>query len=113
MINRAAVILKYKTPFLDWYKKLSTDKNLEVTLESVNSDRTVYLISNDDADVYEQWIDLNYEDLFENELDEWFSDTSLWPQNRTREMFDEWFDVECHTVMFDTVGEDILDDETD
>lgn len=113
MINRAAIILKYKPPFVDWYKKNSPEKSPEVTLESVNTDRTVYLVSNEDADVYDQWIDINFQELFENELDEWFSDTSLWPQDRTRVMFDDWFEVECHTVMFDTVGEEIIDDETD
>jgi hypothetical protein len=38
--------------------------------------------------------------------------TSLWPRKRDRKTFDEWFSVECHTVIIDTVGSIIEDDET-
>ena len=45
MINRAAVILKYKAPFIQWVNDADPYKdNPGITLESENKDCTVYLI---------------------------------------------------------------------
>jgi hypothetical protein len=111
MINRAAVILKYKAPFIQWANDADPYKdNPGITLESENKDCTVYLILEDDAEKLEEWISLNFEQLFESEIEDWYTDESLWPKNRNRKLFDEWFDVECHSVLIDTVGSKIIDD---
>ncbi len=112
MVNRAAVILKYKDPFIHWVNEADPyDNNPGITLERVNQDRTIYLIYEDDAENLEEWISLNFMQLFESELEDWYTDESLWPKNRNRKLFDEWFDVECHSVIIDTVGSEIIDDE--
>jgi len=112
MINRAAVILKYKAPFIQWVNDADPYKdNPGITLESENKDCTVYLILEDDAENLEEWISLNFKQLFESEIEDWYTDESLWPKNRTRKLFDEWFDVECHSVLIDTVDGKIIDDE--
>ena len=112
MINRAAVILKYKAPFIQWVNDADPYKdNPGITLESENKDCTVYLILEDDAEKLEEWISLNFEQLFESEIEDWYTDESLWPKNRNRKLFDEWFDVECHSVLIDTVDGKIIDDE--
>ena len=112
MINRAAVILKYKAPFIQWVNDADLYKdNPGITLESENKDCTVYLILEDNAEKLEEWISLNFEQLFESEIEDWYTDESLWPKNRNRKLFDEWFDVECHSVLIDTVDGKIIDDE--
>ncbi len=112
MINRAAVILKYKAPFIQWVNDADPYKdNPGITLESENKDCTVYLILEDSADKLEEWISLNFEQLFESEIEDWYTDESLWPKNRSRKLFDKWFDVECHSVLIDTVDGKIVDDE--
>ena len=112
MINRAAVILKYKAPFIQWVNDADPYKdNPGITLESENKDCTVYLILEDDAENLEEWISLNFKQLFESEIEDWYTDESLWPKNRNRKLFDEWFDVECHSVLIDTVDGKIIDDE--
>ena len=112
MINRAAVILKYKAPFIQWVNDADPYKdNPGITLESENKDCTVYLILEDDTEKLEEWISLNFEQLFESEIEDWYTDESLWPKNRNRKLFDEWFDVECHSVLIDTVDGKIIDDE--
>jgi len=112
MINRAAVILKYKAPFIQWVNDADPYKdNPGITLESENKDCTVYLILEDDAEKLEEWISLNFEQLFESEIEDWYTDESLWPKKRNRKLFDEWFDVECHSVLIDTVDGKIIDDE--
>lgn len=115
MINRAAIILRYKKPAVAWINKADPDNdNPRATIESANEDRTVYLISDEDADTpedVEEWIKLNYEILFESELDGWYTDEALWPENRNIKLFRRWFDVECHSVVIDTVNSPIEDDE--
>ena len=115
MINRAAIILKYKEPAVRWINDADPyNEDPRITAESVNSDRTVYLISDEDADTpdaVERWIKRNFKALFEAELEGWYNDPELWPKKRTQKLFREWFDIECHTLLFDTVGAEIYDDD--
>ena len=112
MINRAAVILKYKAPFIEWVNDADPNKDSPgITLESANKDRTVYLILEDDAERFEEWVSLNFKQLFESELEDWYTDESLWPKKRNRKLFNEWFEMNCHSVLIDTVGGKIVDDE--
>ncbi len=117
MINRAAIILKYKLPAVQWINEADPyHDDPGITLESVNSDRTVYLIMDRDADTpeaVEEWIKLNYELLFENELEGWYTDETLWPEKRDLKLFHQWFEIECHTLIQDTVGLPIEDDEAE
>jgi hypothetical protein len=116
MINRAAVILRYKEPAVAWINEADPiNDNAGISIESANEERTVYLIRDTDADTpadVEEWIRLNYEVLFESELEGWYTDEKLWPKNRSIKLFRNWFDVECHTVIVDTVESPIEDDET-
>ena len=115
MINRAAIILRYKQPAIDLINAADpVQDNPGITLDVVNEDRTVYLITEehaDDPDVLEVWIRLNVEALFEDELLGWYQDDTLWPENLDYELFQSWFDVECHTVIIDTSEMEIVDDE--
>ena len=115
MVNRAAIILKYKASAVQWVNEADpSPDDSDISTEDVNDERTVYLISENDADggeAIDRWLRANYEMLFEAELEGWYTDPSLWPQERTWKVFREWFSVECHTVLIDTVGDAIYDDE--
>ncbi|MBW1815401.1 MAG: hypothetical protein JRJ39_17725 [Deltaproteobacteria bacterium] len=112
MINRAAAILKYKAPFVEWVNDADPyEDDPGITIESANLDRTVYLIHEDDAEKLEEWISLNFKQLFESELEDWYTDKKFWPKKRNRKTFDEWFEVQCHSMLIDTVGSKIVDDE--
>jgi len=115
MINRAAIILKYKEPAVQWINDADPyHDNPQITLADVNEERTVYLISEHDGDddkALARWIKVNFSVLFEAELEGWYCDESLWPQQRTLKLFQEWFEIECHTMIEDTVGTPIKDDE--
>jgi hypothetical protein len=83
------------------------DDDPQNSMEEVNRDRNIYLISDRDADdgkAQTRWLKANYAVLFEAELEGWYTDESLWPQKRTFKLFQEWFEVECHTMIEDTVG---------
>ena len=115
MINRAAILLKYKSPAVKWINEADPYNDAPgISITSANEDRIVYLIMDTDAEdsgIVDKWINLNYESLFENELEGWYTDESLWPEKRDLKLFNKWFDVECHSVVEDTVGLPIEGDE--
>lgn len=112
MINRSAVLIRLKSPFIDWINECDpADQREKLTLEEANEDRTIYLIEEEEAEHVDQWIAMNFMQVFECELEDWIADPELWPRKITKEMFHEWCDVECHSVIVDTVGGPILEDE--
>lgn len=55
MLNRSALILRYKEPAVRWINEADPNPDgLEITLEDVNEERTVYLIDAEVADTPEQ-----------------------------------------------------------
>ena len=115
MLNRAAVILKYREPAIAWINGIEPDdQDFVASPELVNKDRLVYLISEEDAadeEALADWIERNYLNLFETELEGWYTDQDAWPENLSLGMFYDWFEVECHSALVDTVGSRIFDDE--
>jgi len=116
VINRAALLRRYKQPAVQWINEADPNPdNRALTLEEVNEERLVYLIRDEDADSpchVEKWVKANFQSLFENELDGWYTDPSLWPKPLTYQLFQRWFDIECHSMVVDTVGGVIEGDET-
>ena len=70
MLNRAAVLLRYKAPAVAWINDSDPyDRKPGITLDRVNEERTVYLIHEDDVDppeVLSSWIEQNFLALFES-----------------------------------------------
>jgi hypothetical protein len=97
-IDRNAIVVKPKKPFFDWLQSLfpEDDPRTEKT------ENNIYLIremgSNEQI---KKWIKKNFNQLFENELNDWYTDEAAWPQNRTYKMFEEWFDVEINSMILD------------
>lgn len=116
MLNRHAVILKYREPMVRWINEADPhDDDPGITAESLRQERTVYLIPAQDMDcerAAQEWVEANYSVLFEEELNGWYTDPELWPQDRSLRVFREWFEVEFHGSIVDTVGGDVHDDGT-
>ena len=87
MLNRAALLLRYKDPAVRWINAVDPNPSaVPVTLDDVNTERTVYLISDEDADSSDgvrNWVGANFRALFESELEAWYTDPIerqlLWP----------------------------------
>ena len=75
VINRAAVILKYREPAIRWINAADPyEDNPCMTRHAVNRERTVYLISDEHAEslaTMASWVERHYQDLFEAELEGW------------------------------------------
>ncbi len=111
MLNRAVLILRYKQPFVDWINAADPTSTQELTLVDVNDDNTAYLIEVEDEKEFERWLKENAEMLFEEELNGWYTDPSLWPQDRSLALFKKWCTFELHTLVIDTGSSLLFDDE--
>ena len=115
MVNRTAVIFRYREPMVRWINETDpSDTDPQITSEDLNREQTVYLISDEDGDgepAVQNWVAANFEAVFEKELGGWYTEPDFWPKERTLALFREWFQVEYHTVIVDTVGGAIYDDE--
>ena len=111
MINRAALILRYKQLAVDWINEADPYDSAQVTLEEVNQDSTVYLLDQYEQPELLQWLKLNYDNLFQSILFEWYVDESLWPKKRSYDLFNRWFDIEYHSLVEDTLGTPIIEEE--
>jgi hypothetical protein len=114
MLNRSLLVIKYKQPFIDWVNEADPyPKGRVIRLEDANEDSPAYLIHEDAAEYFEEWLRDCYSPLFENILGEWYTDPTLCPQDRTLKLFKTWCDFELHSMVLDYVDGPLLDDDFD
>lgn len=98
-LKRSATVVKPRQPFFDWL--LSHDPTMDVTNDM--SEATVYLLQDfETPKEMENWLKRNFDELFSEQLFQWYIDETMWPQSRTYKMFCEWFEYSLHTMVFDT-----------
>ena len=102
MLNRVALTITRKQPYVDWAN--GTDGPVPVVAYPEDNLRTVYLAPvGDRAPDLAGLLEVFWEEVFEVELSMWMVDESTWPHPRTREMFDEWFDAQVDEAVVDLV----------
>jgi hypothetical protein len=109
-LNRSAIVVKPKQPFLDWLH--ATDPtSLELTLLHLTREPTIYLIPecDTDEDVAEVLREL-CEEIFEEQLAGWYTDISTWPRDRSFDVFCRWFDYQHHSMLIDLCDEPLIRD---
>jgi len=111
MINRAVLTLRYEQPFVDWINAADPNPGHALTLADANEDSTAYLVRVEDEADFEEWLELNGVALFEEELNSWYTDPDLWPGDRSAALLKKWCTLELHTLVRDTGGPPIVDDE--
>jgi hypothetical protein len=99
-VKRTALVVKCKKPFYDWLEYLDpADK-----IFSDESDSHVYLLPDfDDSIQGEKWLKKNFDDIFSDQLNNWYIDETLWPQKRTFKIFKDWFEYSLHIMVSDTL----------
>ncbi len=96
-IDRHAVVLIPKQPFIDWINEIYPDEN--ITLNSKESN--VYLVNNSFKDM-ETLLKRNYKMFFIMELEDWSTNKKDWPKKQTYKMFQQWFSVSTSYLVYDT-----------
>jgi hypothetical protein len=105
LLNRNVAILKPKQAMVDWINRVVSPSD-PVTLEEIVQDCTAILVP--DLESREDVLDYLgpvKPSLFEMELESWSREPSDWPQKRTSEMFDAWFDIEVHSMVWAVMDE--------
>ncbi len=102
MINRAAVVLKPKRPYLDWTKQDDETGIAESVFQSMHEEPIVYLLPvYEDPDSEKGVLAEYWPALFEAMLEGWLRDESMWPRKRSFQMFQEWFEVQLSSIVQD------------
>ena len=104
-INRMAVVLRATEAYLDW-AKTCPDTILDMTLDELNAESTVYLLPETDDDPMEQ-VSRHFESMFVEELFAWCQDDAYWPKDLSLKTFRLFFDVQIASMVFD-LGKDAL-----
>jgi len=100
-VNRCGILVRAKQPYVDWANSFEDDGPI-VSLDDQRSTPTLYLIpEHEGADVHELVDEWYRENIFAFELSAWMRDPSVWPENRTADMFHDWFDVELISELID------------
>ena len=101
VVNRSALLVRRKKPYIDWANSLDED-GPRLGLEEALNDSTVYLVDeigyHGDA---EEAIRKYYSTIFEQELVVWHLVEKDWPQKRDLKTFQDWFEVEAHSMVLD------------
>ena len=113
-INRSVAIIKPQQPFADWVNSVADAGDDQYSIQDFSTDCSVILLPVVDSDEHaEAFIKEMFQDLFELELSSWMTDDDTWPENITYKMFLEWFDVEFHSMVFDSLKDDVEKDPYD
>ena len=109
-LNRSALVVKPKQPFLDWLHK-ADPTSLELTMSDLIREPTIYLIP--ECDTNEDLTDVLRElceEIFEEQLAGWFTVTATWPRDRSFDVFCRWFAYEHHSMLVDLCDEPLIRD---
>ena len=88
-VNRSAIVVIPKQSFIDW-------------LHFVQEESTVYLIPVvEDRESLGRFLGKHCKAIFEEQLDAWITDDTLWPPDRSFELFSRWFAVSFHSMVYD------------
>ncbi len=97
-IDRHALIIKPKQALVDWINSIYPDEPVELNKidESI-----IYLFDSDDEYTLEEVVEENFAFIFEKELNSWHTFEEDWPQDRTPELFLEFFSASFSTMVYD------------
>lgn len=111
IVNRAVAVIRPKAAYVDWANSLP-DPVEGYGLEEARKECTTLLIPDYDFESdAEKFIEEHYSWIFRNELAEWWEVEADWPEDRDYRMFQDWFEVEFHSIVFDLVDGPVVTEE--
>ncbi len=103
-INRSALIVRPKKHFKDWL----TEIDAVTSGDDVLQDSDLYLIPDfNEEESAKKWLSKNFDLIFADQLNNWYTDESVWPKKRTFALFGKWFEYSFHLTILDTVDEEV------
>jgi hypothetical protein len=107
-INRMAIVVKPGQPFLDWLRRVDPASK-ELSLVNLSEEPSVYLLPycENEKEIRKCLKEICGQ-IFEEQLDSWYTEPSTWPKRRDLETFDHWFEWSFHPLVFDLCGDPLL-----
>lgn len=104
MLKNRNMINIYPTKiYLDW---LNYIRGSDVSLGLNDLEPITFLIKDFDfKSEFNNWLQTNYQLLFEIRLTYSCIDKSLWPEDRSFGVFIKWFDIRCSNLILDLEGD--------
>lgn len=110
ILNRSAVVLGPKQPYLEWARRDDEEGLAEDVFETLRSEPSVYLLPGwEDPEEERLVLEEFWPALFEAMLGAWVADERLWPKGRSMEMFREWFEVRTFEMVQDICLDEVID----
>lgn len=105
-LDRSAMQLIYKQPFLDWVYSVEPSQSQDLRLQELSDDNDIFMIPNfDDLIDKEKWLEKRWHVFFGIMLFNCQADEAKWPKNRTYKMFRDWFEIKFHSLVWDMTNE--------
>ena len=100
-VNRSAIVVIPKQSFIDRLHFVDPEGSF-ITLADAQEEPTVYLIPVvEDRESLGRFLGKHCKAIFEEQLDAWITDDTLWPPDRSFEVFSRWFAVSFHSMVYD------------
>lgn len=113
-INRSILLLHPTQALIDWVNQTFSSEGSPYELNEKHDNYDVFLLPElDTIEEALEWLQLNYLDFLEYELDTFCTDSSLWPQPLDWELFEKFFDYSIQLEAIDTVEDEEGDEEED
>ncbi len=110
MLNRSAVIVKPRQPYLEWARQDDAEGLTASVFKAFHTEPTVYLLPEyDDPPAQREVLEEFWPCLFETILGGWVTDGALWPKNRTFDMFRQWFEIQMSSIVQDPYLDESLE----
>ena len=104
-INRSALVVKPAQPFLDWLHRVDPT-SAHLTLDDLRLEPTIYLLPEweTEEEALQHLAEVSNE-IFEEQLNDWYRVPSVWPATRDLKVFLLWFDCSFHSMVVDVCDE--------
>lgn len=100
LLNRSAVIVRYREPFLTWAGAVFEDGADDVA--EMRDAISVYVVPPDPSEEAESApLENFFAAIFEHELESWCTDRARWPERRDLVTFRDWFETTAESVVVD------------
>ncbi len=108
-VNRTALVILVKMPMLEWINSCAYEESHKLTLSQVNDEAHTYLVDGiDDSTDLKKIMKKHFKTIFENEMEAWITDESMWIENISIDLFFEFFEVYASSIVHDLSSEPLL-----
>ena len=109
-LNRSAIVVRPKSPFLDWLHA-ADPTSVTLTLPNLAREPTIYLVPEcGDAEEERAALQTVFPTIFEDQLDGWWRDRTMWPRPRSFGTLTRWFDCQFHSTLLDLTDEPLMEE---